>query len=117
VTALPAALHDLDVCYLTTTGRRSGDAHTIEIWFAASPDGARVYLLAGGVRNLQADGRVLLRVGDQEWRATASVIDDVDEREVAATLVFSKYQPRYSGDLTGWRAEALPVAITLGDPG
>ncbi len=27
-------LADEDFCYLTTTGRISGRAHTIEIWFA-----------------------------------------------------------------------------------
>src|ERR1051325_2737939 len=35
-----------DSCYLTTTGRTSGNPHTIEIWFALHGD--RVYLLAGG---------------------------------------------------------------------
>src|SRR6185312_13518616 len=43
VTAPDAA--DLDYCYITTTGRRSGKPHTIEIWFAL--DGRTLYLLAG----------------------------------------------------------------------
>jgi len=29
------ALADTEYCYLTTTGRRSGRAHRIEIWFVA----------------------------------------------------------------------------------
>lgn len=37
---------ELDYCYVTTTGRRSGNPHTIEIWFAQH--GGRVYLLSGG---------------------------------------------------------------------
>ena len=37
---------DLDYCYVTTTGRRSGNPHTIEIWFALHE--GRVYLLSGG---------------------------------------------------------------------
>lgn len=37
---------DDDFCYLTTTGRRSGRSHTIEIWFALS--GHTLYLLSGG---------------------------------------------------------------------
>jgi len=32
--------------YLTTTGRRTGRPHTIEIWYAVQ-DG-RIYLMAGG---------------------------------------------------------------------
>lgn len=35
-----------DYCYLTTTGRRSGCPHRIEVWYAA--EGPTLYLLAGG---------------------------------------------------------------------
>ena len=35
----------LDYCYLTTTGRHSGEPHRIEIWFALA-DGV-AYLLSG----------------------------------------------------------------------
>jgi hypothetical protein len=34
-----------DFCYLTTVGRRSGKAHTIEIWFAL--ENGKLYLLSG----------------------------------------------------------------------
>ena len=33
-------------CYVTTTGRRTGDPHRIEIWFAMTGD--TIYLLSGG---------------------------------------------------------------------
>src|SRR5690606_11478240 len=48
--------------YLTTTGRRTGQPHRIEIWFGV--DEGRMYLLAGGrersdwVRNLLANAHV-----------------------------------------------------------
>ena len=40
------AREDLDFCYLTTVGRKSGLARTIEIWFGRERD--TVYLLSGG---------------------------------------------------------------------
>ena len=107
-----------DFCYLTTTGRVSGEPHEIEIWFATQ-DGAVLYLLSGGgdradwVRNIKADGAVRVRVDDEEWGGAAHVVTDAGERETAARLVFEKYQPRYSGDLTAWRERSLPVAIRL----
>jgi deazaflavin-dependent oxidoreductase (nitroreductase family) len=112
-----------DFCYLTTTGRRSGAPHRIEIWYQwAEPDGSTLFLLAGGgrrsdwVRNLVADPRVRIEVdGGAPRPATARVIDDGAEAERARTLVFEKYQPRYDGDLAGWRESALPVAIDLSD--
>jgi deazaflavin-dependent oxidoreductase (nitroreductase family) len=112
-----------DYCYLTTTGRRSGRPHEIEIWYADSPDGRTLYLLAGGrdssdwVRNLRADPRCTIRVGSREAPpipATGRLLDEADgEAAAARTLVFEKFQPRNGGDLSSWRAEALPIAIDL----
>lgn len=106
-----------DYCYLTTTGRRSGRPHRIEIWYAA--DGDTLYLLAGGgsksdwVQNLTADPAVLVELDGKVRDAQGRVVVDGDEAQRARSLVFEKYSVRYSGDLTGWREEALPVAIDL----
>lgn len=108
-----------DYCYVTTTGRRSGRPHRIEIWYARA--GATLYLLAGGgtasdwVRNLQADPVVTVELDGRSRPARARIIEDRAEDERARTLVFDKYQPRGHGDLTAWRASALPVAVDL-DP-
>jgi hypothetical protein len=40
-------------------------------------------------------------------------VEDADEGERARTLLVDKYAAGYSGDLTGWRRRALPVAIDL----
>jgi deazaflavin-dependent oxidoreductase (nitroreductase family) len=107
-----------DFCYVTTTGRRSGRPHQIEIWFAR--DGDTLYLLAGAgrssdwVRNLEADHRAAVRIGDEQHDAVGRILDtfrDADEAERARDLVFDKYQPRYDGSLVEWRARSLPVAL------
>jgi deazaflavin-dependent oxidoreductase (nitroreductase family) len=110
---------DDDFCYLTTRGRVTGRPHEIEIWYAR--DGNTLYLLSGGgdhsdwVRNLQATPAVMVRIGDATHDATARALDEEGEEEQRArSLVFEKYQPRYSGSLTSWRDSALPVAIDLG---
>ncbi len=105
-----------DDCYLTTTGRRSGRPHRIEIWYAA--DGDTLYLLAGAgrssdwVRNLDADAAVSVELDGARRSGRAHVVDG-DRADRARALVFAKYQPRYGGDLTRWRDTALPVAIDL----
>jgi deazaflavin-dependent oxidoreductase (nitroreductase family) len=113
---------DDDYCYLTTTGRASGRAHEIEIWFAVDPvSGGTLYLLAGGgdtsdwVRNLRVDPAVTVRVRDVTYAAHARVVTAGDEDERARTLVFAKYQPRNGGELVSWRARALPVALDVED--
>jgi deazaflavin-dependent oxidoreductase (nitroreductase family) len=117
-TARPADLDDEGFCYVTTTGRRSGQPHTIEIWFAA--DGDAVYLLSGGgdradwVRNLRADPQVGLRIADQEWPARARIVTETDEDERVRRLLAAKYQDwREGAPLSRWAQTALPVAIEV----
>jgi deazaflavin-dependent oxidoreductase (nitroreductase family) len=112
-----SAWADEPFCYVTTTGRVTGNSHTIEIWFAMQD--RTLYLLAGGgdrsdwVRNIRRNPEVSLRLGDIEAPARARVIEDPAEDETARTLVFEKYRPTYKGDLTSWRRTSLPVAIDL----
>ena len=113
----PAAL---DYCYLTTTGRTSGNPHTIEIWFALA--GSTVYLLAGGgdasdwVRNIRREPRVGLRIGEDDMICRARVVEDPAEDALARGSLLDKYGPRYSGDLQEWGRTSLPVAVELPSP-
>ena len=111
-----------DFCYVTTTGRRTGNPHTIEIWFGAENE-ATIYLLSGGgdrsdwVKNLRADGSVHVRIGDREWEGNARLVEDEDEEARVRRLLASKYQGWREGRrMTGWAATALPVAIELVEP-
>lgn len=104
-------------CYLTTTGRKSGEPRTIEIWFALV--GETAYLMAGGgerahwVQNLRADPRVQVRIGASRFPGTAMVVSPGPDDELARQLLFEKYQPGYASDLAEWRVNSLLVAIDL----
>src|SRR4051812_40722372 len=82
--------------YLTTVGRRSGQPHRIEIWFAAQS--GRVYLLAGGreradwVRNLQANARVTVELREETHLGQARVLEaGTAEDQLARELLVTKY--------------------------
>ncbi|MDX6674373.1 MAG: hypothetical protein QOH11_1791 [Solirubrobacteraceae bacterium] len=115
--ALDPAAADESYCYVTTTGRVSGEPREIEIWFGLVD--ATVYLLSGGgdrsnwVRNLRRDSAVTVRIAGTTWAGRARIVEDPDEDERARTLLVDKYAPGYSGNLDGWRRRALPVAIDL----
>jgi deazaflavin-dependent oxidoreductase (nitroreductase family) len=108
---------DLDYCYVTTTGRRTGSPHTIEIWFALHAD--TVYLLSGGgeasdwVKNVRVDPAVGVRLGDRDMICRARIVEDETEDSLARRLLVEKYAPRYADDLEEWGRTALPVAIEL----
>jgi deazaflavin-dependent oxidoreductase (nitroreductase family) len=105
-----------DYCYVTTTGRVSGRAHTIEIWFAAY--GSVIYILAGGgrssdwVKNVERQSAVPVRIGGATFAGRARTVVDAAEDTLARRLVLAKYSPRNS-DLDDWGRTALPVAIDV----
>lgn len=109
--------------YLTTTGRRTGRRHEIEIWFAFPPDPASntLYLLAGGrdgadwVKNLRQTAAVTIRLAGQEWSGMAREIPETSaEDTLARQLLCAKYQGWHEGQpLSEWGQTALPVAIDL----
>ena len=109
--------------YLTTVGRRTGQAHRIEIWFAER-DG-RLYLLAGGrehadwVRNLQENARVTVELGDESHVGMARLLEaGAPEDQLARELVLAKYS-RSEDALEEWgrtsRAVIVAFPIEAGD--
>jgi deazaflavin-dependent oxidoreductase (nitroreductase family) len=108
-----------DFCYLTTTGRKSGKAHEIEIWFAIH-DGT-LYMLSGGgdaadwVRNIKKDPRVRVRINSQNAVLKARVVRaGTTDDQLARELLDAKYMGWRSGKkLSSWARGALPVAIDL----
>src|SRR5947207_13327195 len=99
---MPEDISDLaseSYCYLTTTGRVSGEPREIEIWFAL--DGSTLYMLSGGrdrsdwVKNLTKTPAVSVRIADRAFDGRARVVGDLEEEERARWLVFEKYAASY----------------------
>ena len=110
-------LADEDYCYLTTTGRVSGEPREIEIWFGL--DGSTLYMLSGGrdrsdcVRNLMREPRVMVRIAERTFEGRSRVVSDPDEDARARGLLYERYSPGYSGDLEDWRERSLPIAVDV----
>ena len=110
-------LADESFCYLTTTGRRSGRPHTIEIWFALHDQS--VYMLAGGrdksdwVKNLMQHPAVQLRIRDIPFHGQARIVQDIQEDALAREIVYKKYTAKGEDDLDDWSRTSLPVAVDL----
>jgi deazaflavin-dependent oxidoreductase (nitroreductase family) len=112
---VPIDLDHQPVIDLTTVGRVSGRPHTVEVWFAHR--NSTIYMLSGGaersdwVRNLIRAPAVRIHVGGRHYRGIGRIVTDPHEDRLARDAVHDKYAVRYSGDLTGWRESALPIAV------
>ncbi len=103
-------------CYLTTSGRSSGQPHRIEIWFTAIGD--TLYLISGGgdgsdwVQNLQARPEGQVEVGDDTFAVTARApMDRGPERTWAVSRLHAKYASQVTGTEAGWERGAYIVAL------
>jgi deazaflavin-dependent oxidoreductase (nitroreductase family) len=113
-------------CYLTTTGRTTGQPREIEIWFGIA--NATLYMLSGSggdaghpkahwVRNLLKNPLVTVRIAEDTFTGRARLTEPgTDEDAVARRLLVEKYQPGYANDLSNWGRTALPVAVELSVP-
>jgi len=114
--ALPPGWADASLYYVTTTGRRTGRPHEVEIWCVAVGDA--LYLMAGGgmrsdtVRNALANPAVTVRVGAETRAATARLVDDAAEDAAVRAAMVAKYATR-ADDLATWGATALPLRFDL----
>ena len=110
-------LAEADFCYLTTRGRVSGRPHSIEIWFALH--GHTLYMLSGGrdrsdwVKNVLRSPTVQVQINTTVFSGQARLVNDTEEDALARNIVFEKYTPRSSDDLTAWSGSSLPVAVDL----
>ena len=86
---------DVECCDLTTTGRRSGKAHEIEIWVGVIGD--TMYLISGNgpsadwYRNALAGPRVTVRLAGEVHAGVARDVSDPDERRRVGDLMGAKY--------------------------
>jgi deazaflavin-dependent oxidoreductase (nitroreductase family) len=94
--------------YLTTTGRVTGQPREIEIWF--TEHGGHFYLVAeresaDWIRNIQSQSQVGVRLGAAEFKASARVVHNDREPQLAAT-VKAAFDAKY-----GW-SNGLIVELT-----
>jgi deazaflavin-dependent oxidoreductase (nitroreductase family) len=81
-------------CVLTHRGRNTGKPYQVMIWFTA--DGDHVHLQTMNVkrqwvRNLIANPKVSLRIGDETFEGTARALDDGPEMQRVVQLMRKKY--------------------------
>jgi deazaflavin-dependent oxidoreductase (nitroreductase family) len=115
--SLLSVLAKEEYCYLTTTGRVTGKAHEIEIWFGLNH--ATLYLMSGDgksdwVKNLLKNPSITVRIASHTFSGTARLVNDEQEQMLARNMLGNKYNEREAdGTLSEWAQTALVVGIDL----
>ncbi|MEQ1873772.1 MAG: nitroreductase family deazaflavin-dependent oxidoreductase [Ilumatobacteraceae bacterium] len=86
---------DVENCYVTTKGRRTGNPHEVEIWFGVV--GETLYLISGTgpnadwYRNALANPAVTVRINRDTRAGIARTVTDEVERRSVGELMGAKY--------------------------
>jgi len=80
--------------FLTTTGRRTGKPHTVELWFAFA--GGKIYLSHEGeytdwMKNITKNDRVGVRIDSLNFDAAARIVKEGNSRELGEKALYEKY--------------------------
>ena len=103
----PEKLNTEKFLYLITKGRKSGNDHEVELWFAIS--NGKIYLSHEGkhtdwIKNLLKNETVKIRIGSESFEGPAKLVPiGSAEREVGERALYEKYYgPASKETLDDW---------------
>lgn len=116
---LSETLESHEFAYLTTKGRVTGESHRIEIWFVIFDDA--MWVNSGGsrrsdwVKNLISNPLLEVEIGDHQWSATATLLDESSPHPARQRLA-ARYQGWTPGEpLSDWATTSLLIRIEVRD--
>lgn len=115
---------DVECCDIVTTGRVTGNAHELEIWFGVMDD--VMYLISGNgpgadwYRNLVAHPEMLVKVAGEQRVGRAREVSDPDERRRCGDLMAAKYvwggDPEIGLTYRAWCYDVPAIAVEFPAP-
>ncbi|HUK50974.1 MAG TPA: nitroreductase family deazaflavin-dependent oxidoreductase [Terriglobales bacterium] len=106
--------------YLTTTGRKSGKPHTVELWFASQ--GNRIFLSHEGqetdwIKNLTKIKQVNVRIGSARFHADGCLASNGEPRETGKKTLYEKYYgPASKEKIDDWFELSTVIELTNPTP-
>jgi len=103
--------------YLTTTGRKTGKPHTVELWFAIA--GEKVYLSHEGaytdyMKNIVKDNRVEFKIGKIQFKGKARIAKDGEAFDLGKHALYLKYYGKADEDtINDWFSESTIIEISM----
>jgi deazaflavin-dependent oxidoreductase (nitroreductase family) len=110
-----ASVADEKYIYLTTTGRRTGRPHTVELWFAVAQ--GKLYLSHEGkytdwMKNILNNNCVTFTIKSFNWEGTARIVGGGDAFEIGKSALYRKYYGEARKDvIDDWFSESTVLEI------
>jgi len=101
--------------HLTTTGRRSGKQHTVELWFALG--NGKVFLSHEGketdwMMNIKSNGEVTFEIGGRNFNGRAHYVDEEEEAWAGKVALYEKYYGKAAREvIEDWFSLSRLIAI------
>jgi hypothetical protein len=105
--------------YLTTRGRKTGNPHMVELWFAIA--GKKIYLSHEGaytdwMKNILKDSRVEFRIGKIQFKGNARIAESGEIFELGKHALYLKYYGKADKDtIDDWFSESTIIEISMVD--
>jgi len=115
-TKLAKVAHEKHI-YLTTIGRKTGNPHTVELWFAVATD--KIYLSHEGgytdwMKNILVDDCVHFKIGTTQFNGKARLITEREAFTRGKHVLYLKYYGKASDHIIDdWFSESTIIEITL----
>jgi hypothetical protein len=103
--------------YLTTSGRKTGNPHTVELWFAVAMQ--KVYLSHEGayadwMKNIIENNRVEFKIGKIQFKGEAHIFKNGDAFEIGKHALYIKYYGQADEDtINDWFSESTVIEISM----
>jgi len=103
--------------YLTTVGRRTGNPHTVELWFTITK--GKIYLSHEGtytdwMRNIIKNDHVEFRIGNIQFKGRARIVKDGEAFKIGKYALYIKYYGKASKDIINdWFSKSTVIEISM----
>ncbi len=103
--------------YLTTIGRKTGNLHTVELWFSIAK--GKIYLSHEGkytdwMKNIRKDNRVEFAIGNTQFKGRAQIFINGEPFEIGKHTLYHKYYGKASEDvIDDWFSESAVIEISM----
>ena len=103
--------------FLTTRGRKTGNPHTVELWFAIAE--MEIYLSHEGaytdwMKNILEDNRVEFKIGKIQFRGNARIDESGEAFESGKHALYLKYYGKADEDtINDWFSDSTIIEISM----